>query len=464
MEGMDAVRLMTIHAAKGLEFGVVALADLGRQGRIDVPDLLVDGPRVGLRLAALDGSAPVPALEYDALKAERQAAEAREEERVLYVAMTRARERLLLSGAVNLERWPVVRPGAPALSWLGPAVAEDLLTTLTTEDPAVELSPPGDGGARVRGWLNSPATVGRVLREESLTARATPSAGPGEATPPAPPAADRRPPALGVVPTLSYTALAEHERCGYRYYLERVLGLAPDESGAPAGDDAPAAPGGLSGRLRGSLVHRLLESIDYAHPRPPSPEEVAGVAAELGARPSEAESRAIGTLVSAVAETELGGRLASAARILREHPFAFALGPGEPLISGVLDAIAHELDGGCLVVDYKSDAVGGADLELLTERHYGIQRAVYALAALRGGALEVEVVHWFLQRPREPVSARFAAADASALAAVLSERAAAVAAGRFAVTAHPHRELCLTCPGRRSLCSYPEEVTLRPAP
>jgi ATP-dependent helicase/nuclease subunit A len=105
--------------------------------------------------------------------------------------------------------------------------------------------------------------------------------------------------------------------------------------------------------------------------------------------------------------------------------------------------------------------VADADLEQLTERHYGIQRAVYALAALRAGALEVEVVHWYLERPREPVSARFAAADAAGLSAALCERAAAVAGGRFAVTARPHRELCLTCPGRRSLCSYSEQVTLR---
>ncbi len=52
----DAVRLMSIHAAKGLEFPVVCVADLGRTPHTGVPDLLVDGDRLGLRLVRLDGA------------------------------------------------------------------------------------------------------------------------------------------------------------------------------------------------------------------------------------------------------------------------------------------------------------------------------------------------------------------------------------------------------------------------
>jgi hypothetical protein len=37
-------------------------------------------------------------------------------------------------------------------------------------------------------------------------------------------------------------------------------------------------------------------------------------------------------------------------------------------------------------------------------------------------------------------------------------------AGAYPVTDEPHRDLCLTCPGRRALCSYPEELTLRERP
>ncbi len=109
----DAVRLMSVHAAKGLEFAVVCVADLGRRPNLTVPDLLVDGELVGLRLARLEEGEREATLDYELLCERRRLAQAEEEDRILYVAMTRARERLLLSGAVDFARWPDQRVGAP---------------------------------------------------------------------------------------------------------------------------------------------------------------------------------------------------------------------------------------------------------------------------------------------------------------------------------------------------------------
>ena len=167
----DAVRLMTIHAAKGLEFPVVCLADLGRQPNTQTPDMLVDGERVGLRLMRLDGARSTPALDYEQLCEERRAREAEEEDRILYVAMTRARERLLLSGAVDFERWPASRQAPTPISWLVPALSADLPALVadlpalaeTTQASVFDL-PIGAGSASVRCRLNTPATVGSVLR------------------------------------------------------------------------------------------------------------------------------------------------------------------------------------------------------------------------------------------------------------------------------------------------------------
>ena len=93
-DGLDAVRLMTIHRAKGLEFPVVCVADLGRLGAGGRPRLLIgDDGTAGLRLAPLGGGDAVPALAYERLAAEEDRADAEEERRLLYVAMTRAARR-----------------------------------------------------------------------------------------------------------------------------------------------------------------------------------------------------------------------------------------------------------------------------------------------------------------------------------------------------------------------------------
>ena len=122
----EAVALMSVHAAKGLEFEVVCVADLGRAPSMGVPDLLVSGERVGVRLVGLEDPEPRPALQYAELSSERREAQAEEEDRIVYVAMTRARERLVLSGAVDFAAWPRERPGAAPIAWLGPALAGEL--------------------------------------------------------------------------------------------------------------------------------------------------------------------------------------------------------------------------------------------------------------------------------------------------------------------------------------------------
>ena len=104
-EGHDGVRIMTVHNAKGLEFGVVAVPDLARRllNGNRSPLLAIgreEQPRVGLRLVRL-GSPKIDLYDYGALCEEAQEREAEEELRLFHVAATRAREHLILSGVVN---------------------------------------------------------------------------------------------------------------------------------------------------------------------------------------------------------------------------------------------------------------------------------------------------------------------------------------------------------------------------
>jgi ATP-dependent helicase/nuclease subunit A len=101
----DAVQVMTIHGAKGLDFGHVYLVQLhkppGGEGGTGTEVGRLEGGRFELRLFG------VPTLGFDRVEAERRAVEAAERVRTLYVAMTRAKDRLVLLGM-----WPDGTEGA----------------------------------------------------------------------------------------------------------------------------------------------------------------------------------------------------------------------------------------------------------------------------------------------------------------------------------------------------------------
>ena len=101
-EGADAVRLLTIHAAKGLEFKVVIVADAGRDRAPPAPDeiLVLSDGRFGFRVADPVSDERRGAVRLGRPSAKRGAAEEDAERlRLYYVAMTRAQERLIVSGA-----------------------------------------------------------------------------------------------------------------------------------------------------------------------------------------------------------------------------------------------------------------------------------------------------------------------------------------------------------------------------
>jgi ATP-dependent exoDNAse (exonuclease V) beta subunit len=143
-DSANAVKIMTVHAAKGLEFPVVFLAAL--QKGIDTdPGAIAFSPRFGLgaRWRHPGGGKDKDDTFLDAIRAERKQREKEESNRLLYVAMTRAEERLVMSYAANgkkaqnwaatiKERLPVkvvgdVPPRAAARQLAEPSVAVQFL-------------------------------------------------------------------------------------------------------------------------------------------------------------------------------------------------------------------------------------------------------------------------------------------------------------------------------------------------
>jgi ATP-dependent helicase/nuclease subunit A len=432
-EGADAVRLLTVHAAKGLEFKVVVLADAGRVPPSPAADeilVLPDG-RFGFRVINPATGRREPVFGWDQMREAEQSADQAENRRLLYVAMTRAMDRLIVSGAVD----PGSRrdAGAP-LHWI--------LRRL-------EVEVNGDGGQELeRGEARLLLRVDRPVPPGSEAApRAAPQlqlfAPTAEGAPaPAPVLPELAPvpaPPGVVLRRLSYSALALFDRCAYRFYAERMIGLRPvDGAGfVPGGDE------GLAATEIGDAVHVLLEHGT----------EAAGIrGAVLGRYPAATEDDLVRIegLVAAWHASPLAQELAASEASRPELGFAFA--HDGVLVHGRFDLLRVQ-DSHALVVDYKTNRLEETTPEESVDHEYRLQRLVYALAAFRAGADEVEVAYVFLERPDEPVRATFARADVSDLEAELSAAIVAIQENDFRPT--PSEFACAGCPALDVVCAGP---------
>jgi hypothetical protein len=238
---------------------------------------------------------------------------------------------------------------------------------------------------------------------------------------------------------LSYSALALFERCPYRFYAERLAGLRPvDGSGRIPGQS------GLAASEIGDAVHRLLERIDLGSPEAPSLDQV--LAWYPAANAEELER--IGGLVDAFCGSTLAHRLAVLDDVVSERPFAFE--HDGVLFHGVLD-VFHIGDGRALVADFKSNWLGEHDPAEVVEAEYRLQRLVYALACLRAGAEEAEVVYQFLERPDDLVSATFTRGQMPELEAELSAAIDRIQGGQF--PPRPSEFACAGCPALDVVCA-----------
>ena len=452
---------------------MVIVADAGRDvGGPRGPDEIValsDG-RFGFRMVHPTRGDRRGVFAWDAVKEAAGDQERSERLRLYYVAMTRAIDRLIVSGAIDPDR---TADRSTPIGWVlerldayGTVLDDDEAPSSLRATTPASCSRSHATGPRTRShrrtrsspWVKTrPDELQLALFDELPAGR--PRLGielPELGAIPMPPAHDVR--------RLSYSALALYERCSYRFYAERVLGLPPRVRAA----GESGGGGGLAATEIGDAVHRLLELVPLDAPASPPraslDETVRGWYPEI----TEDELERVAGLVDVYCASPLAARLASLRGARPERPFTFE--HDGVLIRGRLDVLWHEGER-ALIVDYKSNALEGRDPHDIVEAEYRLQRLVYALVCLRAGSSEVEISYQFLERPDTVVSATFARDDIPELEAELSGAIARIRTATFgrrraSSSAPTARHSTSSAPGRdsRSLvrferCASPRSAT-----
>jgi ATP-dependent exoDNAse (exonuclease V) beta subunit len=341
-DATDAVAVMTVHSAKGLEFPVVFVAALHKGIENSTPVVALSRHSgLGARWRNPATGEDKSDLFLDAINQERKQRETEESHRLLYVAMTRAEQHLVLSfsGKGKPKNW-------------AKTVSEELALALDSpRDEVLSVAAPDAQEWKLRVFVSDQAPEPFADRE------------PGERIPAsqdgvewlAPPAVDGQHDANATV-----TAVAAFAKCPREYYLGHYLGFdgrpAPDRNGQEVAASASEF---------GTIVHALLAG-KAAATGSPAPQ---GFAADVKAT----------AMAEVFKQSPLGRRAARASRVERELDFLMAV---EGLVlRGQID-LWFEEGGETIIVDYKTDAVNAHEAHHRAH-DYAMQLRLYALAVER---------------------------------------------------------------------------------
>ena len=414
-EKEDVVRIMSIHKSKGLEFPVVFVADMGKAfNRRDTQDQILFHNRLGIGLKQYDPEwrMSYPTLIWSGIAAQLRWEGTAEEERILYVAMTRARDQLILTGHSShidrdWQRWTSRLNPAQAKSyfdWVMPAAlapfgakadADYARPGAAWQDAVwqVRIAKAVPAGTVEEGAYDGEPRL-EALRRGDLTGTPVPSW------------LDEQLSWQYAYPQAVRTAAKFSVSEVKRRYQELHSDELQDEAAlsVPAAAVIPTAPGeddafaalppwlageeaAVSGAQRGTALHKALQYIT-----PAADQTTATLRREIDAFVrqgllSREEAKLVYVpVLAAFCQSDIGRRMAESPELHREYPFTVLLAGGDPLpetetgeqilIQGVIDCLFRE-DDTWILVDYKSDRLETADA---FRSRYAVQLALYKRA------------------------------------------------------------------------------------
>lgn len=372
-EEVKAVRLMTIHAAKGLEFPYVFLADLGRrmnhQERGPVLVLPYAGWAIKVKNPLTGKSEAVWSHEQMGAYQDQQSYQ--EKKRLFYVAVTRAEEHLVLSGVhkpVKKER----EGYADMTSWMEWVMTEQDSFEVVSDVKDAELDLP----------IAAPTCAAEMplfqhwLEERKKGVQAT--AGIEKISAPAQAVLTRveamHSPEFSKVIDLPVSAYVLFLKDPEKFWNTYGQGwsLPQEEMRDAISQQEPLARSEDAADF-GTRMHRALEYLDWAQPEKTLDAKSMDA---LFAGFSDEKRKEAGKILSGFFETKIFHEMRTSSKVCRE--LSFVLNARRGLIDGVIDVLFLNADGSYTVLDYKT---AEGDAVKTAERGYDLQIKIYALAA-----------------------------------------------------------------------------------